>query len=140
MPWLSVLVIIVSLVSGCKGGIQTQWPQRKIFNEFFRTQDVRLGMSRAEVEAIMGAPQVREEGDFRGGHFVLFFYRTHNMDFQGSDTVRGGYTPFIFQNNILVGRGSRAYFNAVDRSSSSRNFTPPPGPPTQGSSRGTGSW
>jgi hypothetical protein len=131
MTWLSLLVIIVSLVSGCKGGIQTQWPQRQIFNEFFRTQEVRLGMTLAEVEAIMGSPQVRDEGDFRGGHFVLYFYRTHNMDFPGSDTVRGGYTPFIFQNNLLVGRGSRAYFNAVDRSSSFGNFTPPPAPPTQ---------
>ena len=131
MPWLSLLVIIVTLAFGCGGKIQTQWPQRKIFNEYFRQNEVKLGMSRAEVEAIMGSPQIQEEGDFKGGHFVLFFYRTHNMDYPESDTVRGGYTPFIFQNNILVGKGSRAYLKAVDRSSWSRDFVPPPAPASQ---------
>ena len=131
MPWLSLLVIIVPLVLGCGGGIQTQWPQKKIFNEYFRQQEVKMGMSRAEVEAIMGHPQVQEEGDFRGGRFVLYFYRTHNMDYPESDTVRGGFTPFIFQNNVLVGKGSRAYHKAVDRSSWSGDYAPPPNPPTQ---------
>ena len=131
MVWLSVWLIIVSLALGCGGRIQTQWPQKKIFTEYFRQQEVKLGMSRTEVEAIMGPPQIQEEGDFKGGHFVLFFYRTHNMDYPESDTVRGGFTPFIFQNNILVGKGSRAYFKAVDRLSWSGDLTPPPPPPTQ---------
>ena len=137
MPWLSLLVILVFLVCGCGGGIQTQWPQKQIFTEYFRQQDVKLGMSRMEVEAIMGAPQIQEEGDFRGGRFLLYFYRTHNMDYPESGTVKGGYTPFIFQNNILVGKGSRAYLKAVDRSSWSGDYTPPPVPPTQTNQRRT---
>ncbi len=131
MPWLSVLVIVVSLVCGCGGRIQTQWPQKQIFNEYFRQQQVKLGMSRMEVESIMGAPQIQEEGDFRGGRFLLYFYRTHNMDYAESDTVKGGYTPFIFQNNRLVGKGSRAYFQAVDRSAWSGEVAAPPRAPSR---------
>jgi Protein of unknown function (DUF3192) len=125
MSWLSLLLIIVSLSLGCGGRVLTQWPQKQIFSEYFRQQQVKVGMNREEVEAIMGPPQIQEEGDFGGGHFLLYFYRTHNMDYPESDTVRGGYTPFIFQNNRLVGKGSRAYFRAVDRTAWSEGVTPP---------------
>lgn len=133
MSWLVFCLIAVSLSLslGCGGKIQTQWPQKKIFSEYFRQHDVKLGMSRTEVEGIMGPPQIQEEGDFRGGHFVLYFYRTHNMDYDGSNTVRGGYTPFIFQGNRLVGKGTRDYLKAVDRLSRTQDFTAPAPPPTQ---------
>ncbi len=139
MPWLSLLVVLVVAASGCGGGMQTQWPQKNIFNEYFRQQEIKLGMSRTEVESIMGPPQVQEEADYQQGHFVLYFYRTHNMDYPESDTVRGGFTPLIFKDNVLVGKGSRAYMKAVDRSSWSGNFTAPPSPPNQTPQRGR-SW
>jgi hypothetical protein len=125
MSWLAILLLIVPLVWGCGGKIATQWPQKKIFAEYFRQQQVKLGMSREEVESIMGPPQIREEGDYRGGNFQMYFYRTHNMDYPESNTVRGGYTPFIFQNNRLVGKGSRAYYQAVDQSAWSNEVAPP---------------
>jgi outer membrane protein assembly factor BamE (lipoprotein component of BamABCDE complex) len=131
MSWLSLLLLIVSLALGCGGKILTQWPQKQIFTEYFRQQEVKMGMSRQEVEAIMGPPQMQEEGDFKGGHFLLYFYRTHNMDYPESGTIRGGYTPFIFQNNLLVGKGSRAYFKAVDRASWSEEVAPPVHAPTR---------
>jgi hypothetical protein len=126
MSWLlSLLLIVVPLAWGCGGKILTQWPQKQIFSEYFRQQQVNIGMSREEVEAIMGPPQIQEEGDYGGGTFLLYFYRTHNMDYPESGTVRGGFTPFIFQNNRLVGKGSRAYFKAVDRSAWSEGVAPP---------------
>jgi len=131
MFWLSLLLIIVPLAWGCGGKILTQWPQKQIFTEYFRQQQVKIGMSREEVEAIMGPPQIQEQGDFRGGNFLLYFYRTHNMDYPESNTVRGGYTPFIFQNNRLVDKGSRAYFHAVDRSAWSTEVAPPPRAPSR---------
>jgi Protein of unknown function (DUF3192) len=130
MSWLSLLLVIVPLAWGCGGKIQTQWPQKQIFSEYFRQQEVKIGMSRTEVEALMGPPQIQEEGDYNGGHFQLYFYRTHNMDYPESGTVRGGFTPFIFQNDRLVGKGSRAYFKAVDRSAWSGEVAPPPHAPS----------
>ena len=130
MSWLSLVLIVIPLAWGCGQKILTQWPKKEIFATYFREQGVKLGMSREEVEGIMGPPQIKEEGDFRGGRFLLYFYRTHNMDYPESDTVRGGYTPFVFQNNRLVGKGKRGYLTAVDRSWS--EDLPPPTPPTQG--------
>ena len=130
MTWLSLALILIPLAFGCGEKILTQWPQKKIFATYFREQGVKLGMSREEVEGLMGPPQVKEEGDFRGGHFILYFYRTHNIDYPESGTVRGGYTPLIFQNNRLVGKGKRDYLKAVDRSWS-EDVSPPASAPTQ---------
>ncbi len=130
MTWLTLALIFVSLALGCGERVLTQWPRKTIFSTYFREQEVKLGMSREEVEGVMGPPQVREEGDYRGGHFLLYFYRTHNMDYEESGTVRGGFTPLIFQNNRLVGKGRRDYLKAVDRSWS-EHFAPPAPAPTQ---------
>lgn len=130
MSWLSLALILIPLSWGCGQKILTQWPQKKIFSTYFRGQGVKTGMSREEVEGLMGPPQIKEEGVFRGGRFLLYFYRTHNMDYPESDTVRGGYTPFVFQNNRLVAKGRRAYLEAVDRSWT--EDLPPPGSPVQG--------
>ena len=35
------------------------------------------------------------------------------MDFDDSNTVRGGYTPLVFQGNKLVAIGKREYSSAV---------------------------
>ncbi len=130
MSRLLLALLVVGLAFGCAQKVLTQWPQKQIFSTFFRLQDVRLGMSQEEVEGIMATPQIREEGDFRGGRFVLYFYRTHNMDYDESGTVRGGYTPLVFQNNRLVGKGKRDYLRAVDRSWVD-SIAPPASPPTQ---------
>jgi hypothetical protein len=130
MAWLSLALVCLPLVFGCVDRVLTQWPRKEIFSTYFRQQEVKPGMTREEVEGIMGSPQVMEEGDFRGGHFVLYFYRTHNMDYEESGTVRGGYTPLIFQNNLLVGKGKRDYLKAVDRSWS-ENIAPPASPSSQ---------
>jgi outer membrane protein assembly factor BamE (lipoprotein component of BamABCDE complex) len=103
------------LAAGCGETILTQWPQQSIFNSYFRLQDVKQGMNRAEVEGIMGLPPVREQGDFSTGQYTFYFYRTHNMDYEGSETVRGGYTPLVFRKDILVGMGRRDYLRAADR-------------------------
>jgi hypothetical protein len=130
MSRLTLALLCVVLACSCAPRVLTQWPQKKIFSTYFRLQEVRMGMSREDVEGVMGPPQVLEEGDFRGGHFVLYFYRTHNMDYEESGTVRGGYTPLIFQNNRLVGKGNRDYLRAVDRSWGD-SIAPPASPPTQ---------
>jgi hypothetical protein len=130
MSRLLLALLMVGLAFGCAQKVLTQWPQKQIFATFFRLQEVRLGMSREDVEGVMGPPQVLEEGDFRGGRFVLYFYRTHNMDYEESGTVRGGYTPLVFQNNSLVGKGKRDYLRAVDRSWVD-SIAPPASAPTQ---------
>ena len=84
-------------------------------------------MSKAEVVGIMGQPPTREDGDYRGGHYSIYFYLTHSMDFQDSNTVRGGYTPLVFKDNRLVGIGKLDYRMAVDRPDGGNLPNPSPG-------------
>jgi len=125
MHFLGLVLMLGLLTLGCGETVLTQWPRKQIFSQYFRLQEVKLGMSQAEVESIMGPPPVQEEGDFQGGRYTFYFYRTHNMDYEESGTVRGGYTPLIFQNNRLVGKGKRDYHRASDRPSEEEAPAPP---------------
>lgn len=110
------LALVLALVAaGCAERVLTQWPREEIFSHYFRLQQVKLGMSQQRVENIMGPPPIQEKGDFHRGRFTFYFYRTHNMDYEGSATVRGGYTPLVFQDNRLVGKGRRDYYRATDQ-------------------------
>ena len=85
---------------------------------------VSVGMTKAEVVGIMGPPGIQEEGDYRTGHYTVYFYLTHSMDFDESNTVRSGYTPLVFKDNRLVGMGRRDYRGAVDRMESESEGMP----------------
>lgn len=114
MNWLGMLLALGMLTVGCDRVLYQRF-DKGMWASYFRLQDVNLGMSKAEVEGIMGPPGVKEEGEYRGGRYTFYFYLTHSMDFEDSDTVRNGYTPLVFQDNRLVGIGRRAYRMAVDR-------------------------
>lgn len=115
MRYLGVVLLLAGLAVGCGEAVLTQWPKQQIFNQYFRLQEVKLGMSQAEVDSIMGPPFVQEEGEYPTGLYTLYFYRTHNMDYEGSGTVRGGYTPLIFLDKRLVGKGKRDYYRATEQ-------------------------
>jgi hypothetical protein len=114
MSWVRIALALSLLVAGCGSYLYPRF-EKGMWSSYIRLQDVRLGMSRVEVEGIMGPPQTREEGDYRGGEYVVYFYQTHTMDSEGGNTVRGGYTPLVFQNDRLVGMGKRFYLTAMDR-------------------------
>jgi hypothetical protein len=125
MRVLGLTLLLGLLALGCGETVLTQWPREQIFSHYFRLQQVKLGMSQPEVESIMGPPPVKEDADFRGGRFTFYFYRTHNMDYEGSGTVRGGFTPLVFQKNRLVGKGKRDYYRAADQLGE-EEMPPPP--------------
>ena len=115
MAWLQMIVVLGVLAGGCGGGVLYQRLDPKMWANYSHLQDVRPGMSTAEVQGIMGPPGIKEEGDYRGGHFVFYFYLTHSMDFEDGNTVRGGYTPLVFKGDRVVGIGARDYRMAVER-------------------------
>jgi len=115
MAWLQMLVVLGMLAAGCGGGVLYQRIDPKMWANYSHLQDVRPGMSTSEVEGIMGSPGIREEGDYRGGHYTFYFYLTHSMDFEDGNTVRGGYTPLVFKSDRLAGIGARDYRMAVER-------------------------
>jgi hypothetical protein len=115
MVWLHLVLILGMFGIGCGEPILYQRFEKDMWSNYIRLNQVKPGMRAPEVVGIMGPPAIREEGDYREGHYVIYFYLTHSMDFPDSDTVRGGYTPLVFQNDRLVGIGKREYRLAVDR-------------------------
>jgi hypothetical protein len=123
MAWLHLVVILGLLLSGC-GQVAYQRFEKKMWSNYVHLNELKLGMSKEEVLGIMGPPEVKEEGDYRGGHYIIYFYLTHSMDFDESNTVRNGYSPLVFKNDRLVGIGRRAYRGAVDRMESESQGVP----------------
>jgi outer membrane protein assembly factor BamE (lipoprotein component of BamABCDE complex) len=111
LPFLLYLVLLMSCLPAC--GEKVLYPRidSSMWSSYFQLQDIRPGMTKQEVIAKMGTPRVVEEGGRSGESFL--FYQTHNMDTEGSETIRGGLTPLVFKNDRLVGIGQRAYNRAM---------------------------
>ncbi len=120
MKWLYLLLVLGMFAPGCGEPILYQKFSKPMWTNFIHLQGLKPGMTKSEVKGIMGEPGVQEEGDYRGGHYTFYFYLTHDMDFEDSNTVRGGYTPLVFKGDRLVGIGKQDYRRAVDRSDEGR--------------------
>lgn len=127
MSWLHLILLLVTLTAGCSEHVLYQRFEKDMWSNYMRLNEVHLGMSKAEVVGIMGQPGTKEDGDYRGGRYSIYFYLTHSMDFDNSNTVRGGYTPLVFKDNKLVGIGKLDYRRAVDRPDVGSYPSPPPG-------------
>ncbi len=114
MAWLHLILVLGILTAGCQH-VAYQRFEKKMWSNYVNLNQLKMGMDKEEVVGIMGPPGINEEGDYRGGHYTIYFYLTHSMDFEESNTVRNGYTPLVFKNNRLVGIGKRDYRVAVDR-------------------------
>ncbi len=115
MAWAYLIVVLGILTTGCGEQIMYQRFDKSMWSNYSHMNELKIGMSKAEVMGLMGSPGTTESGDYRGGHYTIFFYLTHSMDFEESNTVRNGYTPLVFRNDRLIGIGKRDYRQAVDR-------------------------
>jgi Protein of unknown function (DUF3192) len=95
-----------------------------VWSNYFQLQGISPGMTKEEVVAKMGPPRVAEEGGRKGESFL--FYQTHNMDKLGNETIRGGLTPLVFQDNRLAGIGRRSYNRAMGFPDREENSVSPP--------------
>ncbi len=115
MVWVRMLLVLgLLLAAGCEDMLYPRF-DKKMWATYIHLNEVSMGMSKSEVEGVIGPPGIREEGDFRGGRYTFYFYLTHDRDQEGSGTVRGGYTPLVFKDSRLVGIGKRAYDQATDK-------------------------
>lgn len=127
MPWLHLILLLGLLSAGCTEHVLYQRFEKDMWSNYVHLNEVHQGMSKAEVVGIMGQPATREDGEYRGGRYSIYFYLTHSMDFADSNTVRGGYTPLVFKDNRLVGLGKLDYRRAVDRPDVGSLPSPSPG-------------
>jgi outer membrane protein assembly factor BamE (lipoprotein component of BamABCDE complex) len=115
MAWSYLILVIGILTAGCGEQIMYQRFDRSMWSNYVHLNELKNGMTTVEVLGIMGPPGIKESGDYRSGHYNVYFYLTHSMDFDESNTVRNGYTPLVFKSDKLVGIGKRDYRQAVDR-------------------------
>ncbi len=116
MSWLRLILVLGLFSAGCSSQhILYQRFEKDMWSNYVHLNELKPGMGKTEATGIMGQPGIKEDGDYRGGHYTIYFYLTHSMDFPDSNTVRGGYTPLVFKENRLVGIGKRDYRMAVDR-------------------------
>ncbi|AEB09661.1 DUF3192 domain-containing protein [Desulfobacca acetoxidans] len=109
---LLVIMLSVFLLPACETILYPRF-ESSMWQSYFRLQDIKAGMSKDEVIARMGPPKVTEEGSRGSSHYTILMYQTHTMDQAGSETIRGGYTPLVFEGDRLVGIGQRAYNRAL---------------------------
>lgn len=112
LPCLLYLVLLTALLPACEKVLYPRI-EPSMWSSYFQLQEVKPGMTRQEVISRMGPPRVVEEGGKSGENYSFLFYQTHNMDFDGSETIRGGLTPMVFKGDRLVGVGQRAYNRAM---------------------------
>ena len=97
LPRLLYLVLLTAFLPACETiNEKVLYPRIEptMWSSYFQLQEVKLGMTKQEVIARMGPPRVQESGGKSGESFL--FYLTHNMDTEGSETIRGGLTPLVF--------------------------------------------
>lgn len=110
-PFLLYLVLLMVCLPACGEKVLYPRIEPSMWSSYFQLQEARTGMTKQEVISKMGPPRVSEEGGRSGETFL--FYQTHNMDSEGSETIRGGLTPLVFKDDRLVGMGQRAYNRAM---------------------------
>ena len=110
-PLLLFLFLLIACLPACSEKVLYPRIDPGMWSSYFQLQEIRTGMTKQEVISRMGPPRVTEEGGKSGETFL--FYQTHNMDSEGSETLRGGLTPLVFKDDRLVGSGKRAYNRAM---------------------------
>ena len=111
LPWSLYLALWMVLLTGCAEKVLYPRIEPAMWSNYFQMQEVKPGMTKQEVVARMGPPRVTEEGKNPGES--ILFYQTHNMDTVGSETIRGGLTPFVFKDDRLAAIGQRSYNRAM---------------------------
>lgn len=107
---LLFLVVLLAFLPSCETVLYPRI-EPAMWSNYFHLQELKLGMTKQEVIARMGQPRVVEDRGTAGETFL--FYQTHNMDSEGSETIRGGLTPLVFKDDRLAGMGQRAYNRAM---------------------------
>ncbi len=83
------------------------WQDREAYNKVQITK-LKLGITRDEVLALLGSPDITEAKIEDGATIQVMFYRTHHVRADGL-TTQDECTPLLFENDKLVAWGDGAY-------------------------------
>ena len=83
------------------------WQDREEYNKV-QISKLELGITRAEVLALLGAPDITEAKMQGSREIQVMFYRTQHVRADGL-TTQDECTPLLFENEALVAWGEGAY-------------------------------
>lgn len=83
------------------------WKDREEFNKV-QIAKLEFGVSRQEIIALLGAPDISEAKKEGSGRVQVMFYRTEHKQADGI-TTQNECTPLLFKNDELVAWGDGAY-------------------------------
>lgn len=85
------------------------WQDREEYNKV-QISALKLGISKDEILALLGSPDITEAKTTNDGNLQVMFYRTQHMKSDGI-TTQNECTPLLFENNVLVAWGDGVYLN-----------------------------
>jgi outer membrane protein assembly factor BamE (lipoprotein component of BamABCDE complex) len=88
------------------GDSSSDWRAEQKQNRLAISQ-LRLDMSRSEVEAKVGTPEFTEAFSSEGQDYYVVYYRTHKDESDGK-TTKSETTPIVFSQDQVVGWGQSA--------------------------------
>ena len=83
------------------------WQDREEYNKV-QIAKLELGVSRQEIIALLGSPDISEAKKVGVNRVQVMFYRTQHKKSDGITTMNEC-TPLLFENDMLVAWGNGAY-------------------------------
>ena len=88
------------------------WRDREAYNKV-QIGKLKLGVSKDEILALLGSPDITEAKKVRDGSVQVMFYRTQHMKSDGI-TTQNECTPLLFEDDVLVAWGDGVYLNFLE--------------------------
>ena len=106
MSKVMVSLILAAFLAGC--ATQTEWEAEKNRKVLLH---LKIGMTKVEVQNIMGEPRKTEAYSKDGRNIEFWLYVTEGIDYYSYDrTLRdSNFTPLAFEDGKLIGWGRNFY-------------------------------
>jgi len=100
-------LILAGFLAGCAGSpIQTGWEAEKNRKAMLH---LNIGMTKAEVQNIMGEPRKTEAYSRDGRNIEFWLYMTEGRDIYDRTLRDSNFTPLAFEDGKLIGWGRNFY-------------------------------
>lgn len=105
---IAISFFIISVLSCAGSPIRTQWEAERNRSNMLQ---LKIGMSKEQVHALMGNPYKTESYQIEGKPIEFWLYLTEGKNIDDRTLRDSNFTPLAFENNTLTGWGRNYYDN-----------------------------
>ena len=107
MSKVMVSLVLAAFLSGCAGSpVQTGWEAEKNRKALLH---LNIGMTKVEVQNIMGEPRKTEAYSKDGRNIEFWLYMTEGIGIYDRTLRDSNFTPLAFEDGKLIGWGRNFY-------------------------------